>query len=548
MELTKAIEFSSLDFHRGRTILQLSGKYPRLLQMVLEIIQNSLDVEATQIWIRINQRERTITIRDNGNGVGKEKFEEALTQVAQTMKDRTKMGQFGIGLITPIGKCNVFTFTSCPSPAKREYKRWTFVSEDIIGTKGDIKVPIEDVTFVYDPSRIGTGGASYVNWRTETVITGYTQDATISALSMNSLVQDIRDRFSVVMRRNKVLIDIRIITKSGETLNEQMRATEFLGKKLEPWHCHSADAGRISFHLYVPRKGNKKRGVVLMGERNNDFRFPAVNFVRSLLNRNTDIDRVALETLVGGQFEGYVVADRVELKTERTNFVPNDAFFDLARGIERWYLEVGADLVKDRDDEVKFRRYQDLGLKYLQRFQNLLQLPEFSNLRALIKGFSFGSVGDEHADVPTSTRKVQEDRSKAVIGAKQKNGSEAGETRDRKTPDEHPDHTPLTVTGPDGRRRTIVRDNSTGLQFSFEEFLTSTKLFALDTSMGVLRFNIRHPMWEQCEKEDRWLLRLQEEVCIIALTRELFDNESSVHIDLFTEEQLKYVVLSITNS
>ena len=56
-----------------------------------------------------------IAIRDDGDGVGQEEFDEALQQVCHSQKTHGKLGRFGIGLISPLDKCERSTFTSCPN-------------------------------------------------------------------------------------------------------------------------------------------------------------------------------------------------------------------------------------------------------------------------------------------------------------------------------------------------------------------------------------------------------------------------------------------------
>ena len=86
--------------------MHVAKSYPYLLDVILETIQNAIDSGATRIAIAVDQKKRSVDIVDNGVGATKSKFEEALQSVCQTMKMRDKLGQFGIGLISPLGSAN----------------------------------------------------------------------------------------------------------------------------------------------------------------------------------------------------------------------------------------------------------------------------------------------------------------------------------------------------------------------------------------------------------------------------------------------------------
>src|SRR5437762_1001324 len=100
---------SAVGFHMGSTMLHLSGKYPTLLEVLLETIQNCIDKNSRDIWVTINQKSRNLTIRDDGDGVSGEEFNKALDQIGMTMKKESALGRFGLGLVSPVGKCEKFT-------------------------------------------------------------------------------------------------------------------------------------------------------------------------------------------------------------------------------------------------------------------------------------------------------------------------------------------------------------------------------------------------------------------------------------------------------
>ena len=82
---------SKLDLHAGSAILRAANVYPTLLEVILEMVQNSSDKGALKIWITLNQKSRSLAVKDNGDGVDQSEFDEALLQVGKTIKKSDKL-------------------------------------------------------------------------------------------------------------------------------------------------------------------------------------------------------------------------------------------------------------------------------------------------------------------------------------------------------------------------------------------------------------------------------------------------------------------------
>ena len=133
---------SHVTFNQGRALCKIAGEYPTLYESIMEAVQNAIDANATEINIVLNRKSQHLAIRDNGDGVTMQEFEVALSKVCESVKERGKLGQFGIGLISPLGKCKYFTFISSPSRARTEgYVEWKFVTDDIRAQALNVTVP-----------------------------------------------------------------------------------------------------------------------------------------------------------------------------------------------------------------------------------------------------------------------------------------------------------------------------------------------------------------------------------------------------------------------
>ena len=97
--------------------------------------------------------------------------------------------------------------------------------------------------------------------------------------------------------------------------------------------------------------------------------------------------------------------------------------------------------------------------------------------------------------------------------------------------------------GPRGKRRTLVKRDSMGLQFSHGEMLESNKLWDLDTRLGILHFNTRHPTWVLCDRSDRKIRQLQETIAIQALTVEMMPEDWQETARLMADVVIDHLVM-----
>src|SRR3989344_3180360 len=176
---------SPFGFHEGEALLKLAGYYPRILDILLEEVQNCLDKGAEKIMIGINQKTRAISIGDDGEGVSQFEFERALTSVSSSIKKKDKLGRFGLGLISPLGKCVKFLFTSTTRKESRGYREWSFVTDDLRAQDKISGIPMRtrpDLQFVRGES-YSTKGTTCVPWRTQVRIENYTPDRQINRVT-----------------------------------------------------------------------------------------------------------------------------------------------------------------------------------------------------------------------------------------------------------------------------------------------------------------------------------------------------------------------------
>ena len=397
---------SSLSFHEGNALLQLAKSYPLLIDVIRECVQNALDSSATSIWVAVNYPKRTVTVRDNGNGVGVEKFEKALNSVCHSIKTRADdLGQFGIGLISPLGKCEEFTFTSTPKAATR-FKRWRFVTTDLESQAKIDRIPVEDMPqFVYGQTKAPSREKTFVPWRTEVALREITTDRVISRIPLDDLKDSILSRFGEKMRKVGSTIVIRIVHGRGKAEEkETFVAPEFQGERLPIVRYTGKDCGKTEIELYLSRKTTAgRKGKVLVGIKYDLFR---VDFHRFSASCGLFSEEVT-DILNSGIFEGRIISEKCALLKERNGFEMSDPLVEFCTHIEQWVREEGIKHVARIKDEQRDQRYQLLGIRSIKAIEEMLHLPHFKNLLDVIKSIKVGSIGTGHVEFDDKTKEQE---------------------------------------------------------------------------------------------------------------------------------------------
>lgn len=540
-----SVRMSPLEIHVGQALAKIATTYPRLFEdgVVMELVQNAIDSDAVNIWVNIDMQKRNIIVRDDGFGASIEDFEEALTSVFQTLKVKNRLGRYGLGLVSPTGKCERFVFLSTTKKDPHDFHEWVFVCDEIIQIRSEIKIPCTrrpDLSF----SRTKDKG---VPWRTEMRIEKFRKELRAQRLSKESLTRAIQDRFSRAMLGNDTVVHVTATWEDGRKDSWDIKAQKFRGAPLKKHLDSDKDSGHTEFEIYLSPKNPTKgfKGEVQVGESDNNYRIPFSALARSSASAFLPEDIVA--GFKSGIFEGQITNSRIKLNPDRKSFEENEALMGFCLAIERWFKEIGIECLEEVKTASREEKYQALGIRSMKVVEEaVLGNPE---LMAVIKGFRKGTQGSRHAEVGevvgTQKGPALSTRSAGVGRAELGDGEKSYPHAD--VPDRtYERHMPFTVRGPKGQIRSIVRGDSIGLQFSYEGLDGSNKLWDLNKTEGILSFNTRHPLWVQAEAgKDRCLMEFQEMLAIHALHLEAYPDEYKDHAQFYLETALPSLIFLI---
>lgn len=563
---------SRIDFHRGQVLWTLANTYPSLQLTLVEAIQNGIDADATAILVGINLEQRTVVVADNGLGVTKDKFEQALASVGHGIKTKDRLGRFGRGLIAPLNKCTSFTFTS-HAIDRRQPIRWTFRGEDIKKQHHQVEIPhatLPKMPNLPKPLNEYLDSEFETVYRTIVALNGVTKDKVVSLVDLEELDGLIRSKLGPAMREKGVKVRVVLKDEHANTTHCDINPVVYTGEKLPEFRVSDPDAGEVTIELYrAPRISGRRRGEVVIMEADGNYPVTMPEVVRQARGRKW-IEGIepAFNALSSGYFEGVIKAKNIELAPERTKFEFNDALMALYLVIHEWFEQTGQTFFENEQEESRERRFQDLGLKSLDRIRENRDKPEYSRLWDAFKdAIEAGRLGNGHLDpeagkvngpeTESSTRTGQGGAGKKREGGDGTGGGSGGErTRD---PKDRPGDTPFgTLGNPRGgnrRPRQIVKGDSKGLWFEFTPLTNSVRLWEFDFQLGILTFNTRHKLWlalsetngKVLAKNDKMIMHLQEWLALQVVHmvvchsdpesfeqhRSYIDNQVKHYVDLF---------------
>lgn len=499
----------------------IHDSYGTVVEMILELVQNAIDADAHHIALLINKKTRNITLADDGDGVSKEKYEAALQSVMRTMKTRDKLGQFGMGMLSPVAKCEWHKLTSCPKDGAT-YLEWTFNTGAIREQADDVYIPHRirsDIRFEKDP-REPQKGVTSVPWRTLVEVHQYSADKYISRLpSAQSLFDEIVQNYREKMLQNGVKISITVTVEKGESDRKDGFAEPYYGHRLPDVKLYDGNTGDSFFHLYLARKDEKGEYVgqgVSMGEADNAYRFTFKSFARSVAGL---LSSSVVEALNSGVFEGDILTEGAKLHSNRKSFEQSDALIGFCQAIETWYDQVGEQHYEVAVDSRSEERYKALGEDLKKTLEGFLNDPKFgdilrpfkSNLGLTVKNQK--KDGDEDPDPK---------KQKAKPDAEIETGEDGGDDPDPKESKKR-------------KRRAKVKSETLGIEFRYEDIYDERKLW--EYQPGVLTFNILSSKWRACEKSQRRLKQLQEIIGVKVIILQLMpEGEWRNHAESYAEE------------
>ncbi len=548
--------------HVGAAIMAAAETYPYVFAVILEAIQNAMDADAQNVWVDINRKKREVRVYDDGVGVTKEKFDIALQTVGRSIKGEQvdAYGQFGRGLVAPLGKCDYFTFTS-------NGLEWTFVTEDIENSADEVDVPEKEVEIVFSKSQQKRQKHPVnPNWRTRMVMYGVTKDRKTSEFDVNKLAATAVTNFRTKMLRNETVLRFTVQPLKGPEYTFTTVAEPYSGTKLDPFVFEPRRDKLVEIKLFLALHiEGKYSGSVSTGTLATPYRVPFETLLKNQRSLTDLLDDEIVQALCSGIFEGELLSNTLTLSPERVSYEDNDGFVEFCMALENWYEHTGREYYQEALSREDSERFEKNAEKALDALNKLFEDPSMRMYADLVGRFpadlpGTGAQGpdptgdDEETDVPASKtpspKKTGEggspgggngtggDNPTPGGGGGGKNGgngrtTDGGETK---------------VPDPSGKERKTVKAKSFGLRLGETQHLSGP--WQLDLRVGVLWINTKHPLYLQCadysRNPDLCIRRYQQHVAIQALSLHCSPEESQKHAAEVLDTELAAFVILLT--
>jgi hypothetical protein len=522
-----------LSLHHGEALWRFANTYQTLVLTIVEAVQNAIDASASTVFVGIDPVGRQVVVLDDGEGVTQEKFRTALMSVGRTIKRRGSLGRFGLGLISPLNKCQTYVFTSQPGDEEKA-NRWTFVGEEIRLQHAEILIPIEHLEQLPRvPRRFAKAAARFnASWRTQVLMEGVTEDKVVGAADLDDVVGHIRSRLGIGMRRKGTTVHVFLNDGRGHVDTREINPADFLGEPLEKAVYEDNDCGRVEFELYRARKSEgKRKGEVFVMELDGNYPVTWREFMTQAMGAKwLEAVKEAFDVLNSGFFEGIIRVQNIELAAERNKFVLNNALAATYLVIHQWYQDYGKEYFEDETETRREERYKELGEKSLERL-----LDSFRDNPA------FASIGQRLLDLLPS----EPDADQALARKGQGTGSAPPSDADREPKAKRKRKANVVRPPRDSSGQQQDQPSRFTLRFAYEMLEGNPNLWEFDPETGVLTFNIRHPIWVKLDetkgrhttRNDKQIMHLQEWLALQVLL--MLARHGSLDFDLEVE---RYVI------
>lgn len=499
-----AVYLSEVSFNPGNTIVLFANQYPGMVRTLMEMIQNSIDAGAKRIFIGVDQMTRLAVIADNGRGADRQDMDNAFRNVAESQKDRTKIGKFGIGMFSPWTKCQRYTIASWKRGRDTTPTIWHLSPEEF---KQDPRIPSElldsmptvSQPFTEQAEAFISTAAQKTEYRTIVTMYDITDDKIVSQVDLSELEYLVQSQLGTHLQQKGVSCRIVLRDEKGRLEQLDIKPYEFKGEYLGTFEEYDDYAGRVEITIYRARFGGK-RGVFGVSEMPPKATFPVpwakVSQHVKQLDKGYWADSEVVQAFDSRYFEGLITVENLELNEGRDGFHGNDALKGLMVALDSWYHKHGHPLYHQEHDKKIDERYADISAQAMAAVQDrILKNPAYQFLTDRIRDVvHIGSVGRGQGE-------PEEPLGKEPTPSTRVKSEGEGRPKDPPTQGEGPERSndmPSLVMGR-GRRRTKVKDDSVGLSIAVVDLDNPYALWETDYSTGRITFNSSHPLWAELD-------------------------------------------------
>lgn len=467
-----------IGFHIGNTLLNLAKAYSRPGQVLIELVQNAIDVNAKNICIKIDEERMIIYCADDGDG---ETYDGLLKRFAKVCEQQKigKIGHKGMGNFASLAISDGFVFTTRPKDDPKErFFTVTLNRKGLETMSNEVRLPCRNESENFRP------GSQY-RLSTDFPISTLLIIKNVRRIALRTLedaataAQEIGSKFSSQIIEKK----LRIFIEAGGH-RTQVKPQIFSGEA----HCTEIEVkfGKVFFEIYVLSKKTKTPRISVIHGKTPDeyFALPISIF----LEHAPEIRKV----FESGFVEGKIFLPFCSLTPDREGLEYNDELLEFLLVLEDWAKKYGLPIIEKIFFEKKEIRIGKVLQGAMNKFEGYFKKHEEGLLP-----FFRAHVSKGHFEAEKGTEGER-------LRSKEKQSREKITPQDKETGTKEPEKEKkgLIHSGfvdPTGSRRRIV-SKQTGLVLEYRDPLPSEdwKKKCMREG-GKIIFNSLHNAWKLVE-------------------------------------------------
>lgn len=456
--------------HFGNVVGYLALAYKQPIQVILELIQNSIDAEARNIFLKIDHKRKIIYCADDGIGESAENLQKRFSCIGETQKVG-KIGHKGIGNLAPLAIAESFRITTrFKSDSKSRFHSVNLRNSDLEDHKEGIPLQINQESKDYRPGSINKLMVDF-SISTLHMTTNVKKPGLMKLGSASEIAKAIEERFAhQILGKN-----IRVFVESNAQ-RVKVNPKPFTGEAHET--TISTSRGDVRFEIYSQPKPDRKPRINIVHGENEDSQSSIG--IDCMLDVSPEIKSI----FSSGYFQGNIYVPFCKLTPSRDEFEYDEDLGMLWDTIDEWAKKYGRPIldkiIEDKEDLMISRALlQALGL-----------VEGYLKVNPQIAKVFNSPVSKGHAntdgDPPTNNLLSRDPlKNKGISG--ERNGSDA---RERSMM-----HNGVRNAG--GAKR-VQRKNQKGIQAEYRiPRLDEPRDWRSKREGAVIVFNAAHPDWNK---------------------------------------------------
>lgn len=399
-----------IGFHARNIIYYIANLYPPK-KVIPEAVQNALDARAKNMLIKVDCKNRTIWILDDGDGASKEEIQCKFEIVGESLKseDMEAIGTKGIGILAGIGIAEKYELVTYNKKDAKDMRRiYTLLKDE--KQAGDSREKMLSVD-LYPVQKIQMSG---MNFSATTLVR--LSEVNIRALSeisgIDSIERNLVDAYSAKLSGKN--IKIIWIDQNGRETEKNVQNIKFRGTWMSP-DIVNTKSGKVNFSLYLSAKPLDDPRI-LVTLKKGSFSIP----LKSLIFRH-QIDKASAEVFEKGHFEGNIYVDFCTPSASRDSLEYNNDLVVFSQVVKRQAEQLAA-IIEQIEDTAKNSRFGQVSDELLKRYCKYFKdHPDMkpSDFRLLVgkKAGSDDNPPSSQIPLPGQEKKIVDD----IIARRKKN-------------------------------------------------------------------------------------------------------------------------------